>query len=81
VDRPDDDGGGDQQHDHATTSTRREPTMPARAKSILMWIVVIFLLYAVVTNPDRAAEVVENIWDFIYGAFSGFAQFFSNLAD
>jgi len=55
--------------------------MPARAKSILMWIVVIFLLYAVVTNPDRAAEVVENIWDFIYGAFSGFAQFFSNLAD
>lgn len=54
--------------------------MPARAKSILMWIVVIFLIYAVATNPDRAAAVVEGIWDFVYGVFSGFAQFFSNLA-
>jgi len=54
--------------------------MPARAKSILMWIVVIFLIYAVVTNPDQAADVVRAIWDFIYGAFTGFAQFFDNLA-
>ncbi|UZN04263.1 hypothetical protein [Cellulomonas sp. S1-8] len=54
--------------------------MPARAKSILMWIVVIFILYAVVTNPDQAAAVVEGIGDFIYGAFMGFARFFDNLA-
>ncbi|MBD7917127.1 MULTISPECIES: hypothetical protein [Cellulomonas] len=55
--------------------------MPARAKSILMWIVVIFLIYAVATNPDRAASVVEGIGDFVYSVFSGFARFFSNLAD
>ncbi len=54
--------------------------MPARAKSILMWIVVIFLIYAVATNPDRAASTVEGIWNFIYGVFSGFARFFENLA-
>jgi len=54
--------------------------MPARAKSILMWIVVIFLVYAVVTNPSRAADVVQSIWDFIAGAVSGFGTFFHNLA-
>ena len=54
--------------------------MPSRVKSILIWIVVVFLIYAVVTNPDRAAEVVRSIWDFVYGAFSGLAAFFENLA-
>ncbi|GEA83481.1 MAG: hypothetical protein NVV70_07535 [Cellulomonas sp.] len=54
--------------------------MPARAKNILMWIVVIFLIYAVVQNPDKAADVVRSIWDFIYDAFAGFGRFFSNLA-
>lgn len=54
--------------------------MPPRAKSILIWIVVIFLIYAVVRNPARSADVVRAIWDFIYGAFAGFGQFFSNLA-
>ena len=54
--------------------------MPPRAKSILLWIVVIFLIYAVATNPDRAAQVVEGIVDFVYGVFSGFARFFDNLA-
>lgn len=54
--------------------------MPSRVKSVLIWIVVVFLLYAAVTNPDRAAEVVRSIWDFVYGAFSGLAQFFRELA-
>jgi len=63
-----------------TTSDTEEPTMPARAKSILIWIVVIFLLYAVVTNPEQAADVVRSIWDFVYGAFSGFARFFDDLS-
>ncbi len=53
--------------------------MPARAKSILMWIVVIFLVYAVVTSPDKAADVVRSVWDFVAGAFRGFATFFGNL--
>jgi len=54
--------------------------MPPRAKSILMWIVVIFVLYTVVRNPDRAADAVRAVWDFIYGAFAGFGQFLGNLA-
>ncbi|ADG73756.1 conserved hypothetical protein [Cellulomonas flavigena DSM 20109] len=55
--------------------------MPPRAKSILMWIIVVFLIYAVATNPDRAAGVVEGIGNFIYSVFAGFAQFFDNLAN
>ncbi|WP_166435898.1 hypothetical protein [Cellulomonas shaoxiangyii] len=54
--------------------------MPARAKSILMWVVVIFLVYAVVTNPDRAADVVRSVWDFLWAAIQGFGEFFRNLA-
>lgn len=53
--------------------------MPAKAKTILMWIVVIFLIYAIVTSPDRAADVVQAVWDVISGAFASFGQFFSNL--
>ena len=54
--------------------------MPPKAKSILAWIVVIFLIYAVATNPDRAASVVEGVISFVYGVFSGFVRFFDNLA-
>lgn len=54
--------------------------MPPRAKSILMWIVVVFLIYAVATNPDGAAAVVEGIGNFIYSVFAGFQRFFDNLA-
>lgn len=54
--------------------------MPPRAKSILLWIVVIFVLYTVIRSPDRAADTVRSVWDFIYSGFAGFGQFFSNLA-
>lgn len=54
--------------------------MPPRAKSILMWIGVIILLYTVVQNPERAANAVRVTWDFIYNAFAGFGSFLGNLA-
>jgi len=55
--------------------------MPAKAKTLLIWIVVIFLIYAIVTSPDRAANIVTAIWDFITNAFASFGQFFANLTD
>ncbi|MCA5894829.1 hypothetical protein LEP48_15940 [Isoptericola sp. NEAU-Y5] len=54
--------------------------MPAKAKTLLIWIVVIFLIYAIVTSPDSAADIVTAIWEFITGAFASFGQFFANLA-
>lgn len=54
--------------------------MPPKAKSILMWIVVIFLIYAVATNPDGASSFVEGIIDFVSNLITGFVRFFDNLA-
>jgi hypothetical protein len=54
--------------------------MPPKVKTILTWLVVIFLVYAVVTNPDRAAEVLKSIGALIYATFTGFGRFFSSLA-
>ncbi|MFD6525887.1 hypothetical protein, partial [Isoptericola sp. NPDC060185] len=59
---------------------RREDLMPAKAKTLLIWIVVIFLIFAIVNDPDRAGNIVTSIWDFIANTISSFVQFFSTIA-
>ena len=54
--------------------------MPPKLKTALFWIIAIFLVYAIVTSPDRAADMVRALWDIIVGAFSSFGRFFANLA-
>ncbi|WP_418276393.1 hypothetical protein ACNHYB_00275 [Isoptericola jiangsuensis] len=61
------------------STERREDPMPAKAKTLLVWLVVIFLIYAIVSNPGRSADVVQAIWDVISGAFASFGEFFANL--
>ncbi|MDO8145483.1 MULTISPECIES: hypothetical protein [Isoptericola] len=53
--------------------------MSGKAKTVLMWIVVIFLIYAIVTSPERSADIVQALWDVIVGAFASFGEFVSNL--
>jgi predicted permease len=53
--------------------------MPAKAKTFLIWLVVIFLIYAIVQSPDRAAEIVKALVDVIVNAFTAIGQFFGNL--
>jgi len=55
--------------------------MTGKAKTVLMWIVIVFLLYAVVQSPDRAADIVQAIWDVIVGAFKSFGQFVQSLIE
>lgn len=55
--------------------------MPPKAKTLIVWLVVAFLLYAVVTRPDRAADVLHTIGDFIGDVFQGIGSFFSSLAN
>lgn len=55
--------------------------MPAKAKTLLIWLVVIFLIYAIITSPDRAADIIRAIWDVIAGAFTSFGQFLANLTN
>jgi len=54
--------------------------MPAKIKTWLIWLVVAFLIFAVVNNPDQAAEVVKSIWNLVYKTVRGFGTFFGNLA-
>lgn len=48
-------------------------------KKIFWWLIVIFLLYAILTSPDDAAAMVGNIWDIIVGGVENIGQFFDNL--
>lgn len=53
--------------------------MPNRVKSLLIWILVVFTVYAVAVNPENASEVARSVWQFIVGAFSGFGRFVTNV--
>ena len=53
--------------------------MPAKAKTLLIWLVVIFLIYAIVTSPDRAADIITAIWDVSANAVGSFGEFLATL--
>jgi hypothetical protein len=53
--------------------------MPAKAKTVLIWIAVIFLIYAIVQSPERAAEIVKALFDVIVNAIQSIGKFFGNL--
>ncbi|WP_402468937.1 hypothetical protein [Isoptericola aurantiacus] len=53
--------------------------MPAKAKTILIWLVVIFVIFAIYNSPDRASEVVSAIWDVIVNAVAAFGEFLGGL--
>ncbi len=53
--------------------------MPPKLRTALIWATAVFLVYAVVTSPDRSADVVRALWDVVTDAFASFAMFFQNL--
>ena len=48
-------------------------------KKIVMWLVVVFLLYAIVTSPSDAASIFESAWDVVTNGVSNVAAFFDSL--
>ena len=54
--------------------------MPDKVKTWVAWLVVAFLVFAVITNPDQAANVVHSVWNALWGAIQGILRFFSRLA-
>lgn len=54
--------------------------MPKKIKPIAIWLLIAFLVYSVVSNPDRSANVIRGAWTLIWGTLSGFMQFFASLA-
>jgi|GEM_PF-366957 len=53
--------------------------MPRKAKIVLIWIGMIFLIYAIVQTPDRAADVVLSIVDVFVNAVTSIFDFLGNL--
>lgn len=53
--------------------------MPSKIKQILLWLLFGFLIYAIVTSPDRAADIVQAVWDIIAQGFQSIGQFFQAL--
>lgn len=49
-------------------------------KKILIWALVAFLIFYLVTNPDNASSIVRGIAGGIAGGFRGVGEFLSGLA-
>ncbi|WP_377640008.1 hypothetical protein [Oryzobacter terrae] len=48
-------------------------------KKIVLWLVVIFLLYAILTSPTEAADIFGSAWDVVKNGVANIASFFDNL--
>ena len=48
-------------------------------KKIVLWLIVLFLLYAILTNPNDAAEIVGSVWDILRKASRNIFRFFDAL--
>lgn len=48
-------------------------------KKIILWLLVIFILYAIFVSPDKAADMVGNVWDILVNGVSNVAKFFNAL--
>ena len=48
-------------------------------KKIVTWILVIFFLYAILTNPSTAADIVGSVWDIVYNGIQNIFSFFNEL--
>ncbi len=48
-------------------------------KKIVLWLVVIFLLYAILTSPAEAADIFGSAWDVVRNGVTNIADFFDNL--
>lgn len=55
--------------------------MPKNIKQILIWALFIFVIYAIITSPDRAADIVQATWDIIANGFGNIGRFFSSLME
>lgn len=55
--------------------------MPRNVKQILVWLLFGFIIYAIITSPDRAADIVQAVWDIIAEGFRNIGRFFSSLMD
>jgi hypothetical protein len=50
-----------------------------KPRRIIILILVVFAIYAVVTDPTRAADVVSSAWDIVWQGLVAITRFFDAL--
>jgi hypothetical protein len=50
-----------------------------RVKKIVLWTLLAFFVYAIVTSPSQAADIARNIWAIIAQGFTSVGSFFDAL--
>lgn len=50
-------------------------------KKLLLWLLFGFLIYAIITSPDRAADIVRAVWDIIVQGIVNIGRFFSAIVN
>jgi hypothetical protein len=50
-----------------------------KTKKFIAFVVIAFFAFIIFTNPERAAEIVANIWGLIVAAFNAIVDFFNAL--
>ena len=48
-------------------------------KKIVMWLVVVFLLYAILTSPKEAADIFGAAWSVLANGVKNVGSFFDHL--
>ena len=48
-------------------------------KKIILWLLTIFLIYAILTSPGDAADIVGSAWDVIANGVGNIGRFFDEL--
>ncbi|MET7795914.1 hypothetical protein [Streptomyces decoyicus] len=51
----------------------------AQAKKIALYMIIVFVLYTIITSPQRAAEMVQIGFEGISSAAQGVGQFMTQL--
>jgi hypothetical protein len=50
-----------------------------RTRQIILFLVVIFVIYAIYTSPNRSADAVHAAWNVLTNAVSAIFRFFDAL--
>lgn len=53
--------------------------MKFNPRKTLLWILIIFVIYAIFTSPSESADVVRTLWDIIANGFRAVGTFFDRI--
>lgn len=51
----------------------------AKTRKVILIIVVVFFVYSIFQSPEKAADIVSNIWGVVVDGFDAIRRFFNAL--